>query len=184
MIALQCCVSFCCTKWINSKYTYIPSLLSLPPIPHPTLLCCHRAPSWAPCVAQQLPLAVRFARGSVYMSAPRSQFVPCPSSRPVLTCPFSTSASLFLPYRYGHLYFFFFESLFCNLAEIFSPFLLMPRLNKGKWSPSSSTSAKLYVKRWKICSEFLIILFRMSLIEKISETNKILIVLFRFNVPQ
>ena len=81
-------------------------------------------------------------------------------------------------------FFSFFESLFCNLAEIFSPFLLMPRLNKGKRYPSSSISSKLCVKRWKICSEFLIILFCMPLIEKISEANKILIVLFCSNVPQ
>ena len=53
MVALQCCVSFFCTmKWISSVYTYIPSLLNLPPTappnhsyrsPHSTelsSLCC------------------------------------------------------------------------------------------------------------------------------------------------
>ena len=36
-IALQCYVSFCCTaKWMSYTYTYIPSLLGLPPSPSPS----------------------------------------------------------------------------------------------------------------------------------------------------
>ena len=33
IIALQCCISFCTTSWISYMYTYINSLLSLPPSP-------------------------------------------------------------------------------------------------------------------------------------------------------
>ena len=32
-IFLQCCVGLCHTTWISHNHTYIPSLLSLPPIP-------------------------------------------------------------------------------------------------------------------------------------------------------
>ena len=44
-------------KWISYMYTYIPFLLELPPTPHPhpTHLGHHTAPSWAPCVLQQVP---------------------------------------------------------------------------------------------------------------------------------
>ena len=36
VVAIQCWVSFCCPmKWISYMYTYIPSLLKLPPIPTP-----------------------------------------------------------------------------------------------------------------------------------------------------
>ena len=42
IIALQHCVSFCHTStWISHKYTYVPSLLNLPPASQG----CHRAPS-------------------------------------------------------------------------------------------------------------------------------------------
>ena len=52
IIALQCCVCFCCTvKCISYVYTYIPSL------PHPGH---YRAPSWAFCALWQVPASYLF----------------------------------------------------------------------------------------------------------------------------
>ena len=44
-----------CHAWISHNYTDIASLLSLPPLCHPTPLGHHRGSGWAPCVIQQLP---------------------------------------------------------------------------------------------------------------------------------
>ena len=44
IVALQGCISFCFMKWISYMYTYIPSLLNLPP----TYLGHHRAPTELP----------------------------------------------------------------------------------------------------------------------------------------
>ena len=62
IIALQCCVGFCyARKWISHMYSYVPSLLYLPPTsPHPTPLGQHRAPCWVPCAAQYLPTSCLF----------------------------------------------------------------------------------------------------------------------------
>ena len=56
-IALQSCIISCCTtKWISHMYTYMPSLLSLPPTnPCPTHLGYHWATSWTPWAIQQDP---------------------------------------------------------------------------------------------------------------------------------
>ena len=81
-VALQCCVSFCCSmKWISCMYTDIPSLLAFPS-PHcpspPCNLGHHRAPHWAPCAVQQVPTSW-FTYDSAHTSIPISQFISLPS---------------------------------------------------------------------------------------------------------
>ena len=84
IIALQCCVGFCCTaRWISYVYTYILSLLSLPPsTPIPSLQVTTE--HWVElCVLySSLPLASHFTHDIVYRSmlyrsiVYRSQFIP------------------------------------------------------------------------------------------------------------
>ena len=84
-IALQCCVGFChMTVQISHNYTYIPSLLSLPPVPHPTPLGHHRVPGWAPALYCNFLPAICFTQDSVYMLMLLSPFVPL---SPPPTCP-------------------------------------------------------------------------------------------------
>ena len=103
--ALQCCVGFYCTTmqishnyiYINKKYIYHPSLLSLVALwpSHP--LGHHRASGWAPCVSRQLPTAVCFMHDTVYMSVLLSQLIPPSLSPTVTTSTFPMSVLPFLP---------------------------------------------------------------------------------------
>ena len=97
IIALKCCVGFCCiTKWIIYMYTYIPisplSCVSSHP-PYTTPLGGHKALSWSPSAMQG---AIYFTFGRVYMSILLSVYSSLPFPLPKSSRPFSMSASLFL----------------------------------------------------------------------------------------
>ena len=83
IIALQRCVSFCCTmKWISYMYTDIPSLVALPSHSTHLVITEHRAE--LPVLYSRFPLAIYFTHGSVFMSNLISQFIP---SSPSPLCP-------------------------------------------------------------------------------------------------
>ena len=98
ILALQCCVAFCCTTvWMSYKYTLCPpSWASLPP-PHPTFksITEHRAWSWISYTAASLYLLILHM--IVYICQCNSQSIPPFPSSTVSTHTFSTLVSLSLP---------------------------------------------------------------------------------------
>ena len=97
---LPCCVDFChTTMWISHKFTYVPSLLNLPPHSHTIPPLWVATESWVELsvLHRNFPLAFYFAYGNVYFLILLSQFVPPTPSCTVSASLFSMSVSLFLP---------------------------------------------------------------------------------------
>ena len=99
IIALQCCVCFCCTTvWIIYKYTYVsPSWSSLSILPFPCILTITEHQTTLSELYNSFPLATYFTHGNVYMLMLLSQSAPFFLSPVVFTSPFSTFVCLFLP---------------------------------------------------------------------------------------
>ena len=72
--------------------------ISPPSLPsfHSTLLGHHRAPSWAPCVIQQLPTSHLFYTWQCIYVNPNLQFIPLSPTHTISTRPFSGPALWFL----------------------------------------------------------------------------------------
>ena len=88
--------------WSDLARTHTPpSWVSFPPH-NPTPLCHHRAPSWALCAIEQLPISYLFYTWQCIHVNTTLPVFPLP---PMSTCLFSTSVSLFLPYKQVHLYY-------------------------------------------------------------------------------
>ena len=119
--ALQCCVDFCHTStWISHRYTFVPSLLNLPPTsnPIPPLSVVTKYQAEFPASYSNSPLALRSTYGSVHASTLLCQSLP-PSPSPAASASLvSTSASLLLPWKQAHQYHFSRSHVYVLLYDI------------------------------------------------------------------
>ena len=79
IIVLQCCISFCHrSTWISHRYTYVFSLLNLPPTSHhiPSFQVVTEHQVELPASYRKFPLAVHFTYCNVQVSILLSQFMP------------------------------------------------------------------------------------------------------------
>ena len=90
-------------------YVYVYALPLGPPMPPQTThLGHHRAPSWAPCAIAQHPTSYPFYTWECIYVKTKSLISSHPSFPPSMsTHLFSTSAFLFVPCKYVHLYYFY-----------------------------------------------------------------------------
>ena len=91
-IALQYCAGFYHTStWISQSYTYVPTLLNLPPTSHPIppleLVSEHQI--WVSSVTQQIPTGCLILHMVMSVSVLLSAFVPPSLSPSVFTSPLS-----------------------------------------------------------------------------------------------
>ena len=101
VIALQYCDGFCHpSTWISHRYTYVPSLLNLPPTFHPIppLWVVTEHQIWAPCIIQQIPTGYLilhmimcmfqcYSHKSSHPHLPSLSPKVCPSCLHLLCCP-------------------------------------------------------------------------------------------------
>ena len=103
IIALQCC-QFLLDNEVSQPYVCLLSLPLTTPSHPPGH---HRAQAELALLYTSFPPAACFTHGRAYMSTLLSQFIPSFPSPSVSLSPFSTCASLFLPYKLVHQCHFF-----------------------------------------------------------------------------
>ena len=111
-------MSFCYTaKGIGHVCAHMPSILGLPPLPHPSPLGHHGVE--LPVLYVGFPLAIYLTHGSAYLSI-LSFISPSPSPCGSM-CLLPMSATLFLPWKQVHLYHF----SRCHIYALIHSFLFL-----------------------------------------------------------